>query len=260
MRFEGTAPGLAEKRLSLSAFGPALDRFLTAYKRTASNVLVSAEGAGSATGRLHRLAESLDLEIESVLGQSVAPTFVATQAVSGPQQALYADLAQTALDRLLQDIDGERKQEPRSKVARAFLQALPIGIARQTYTLKHGDTDVRVVEFGTASIAELPANLPHLVRGQGQVVGVGFAPGEPYVEVSANGKAKPILCRCTADAVEVALSMRSTPVEFLAIGEDNTCRLLWLRDAAKPFKPIGPQERLERIHADWNVTLTALAQ
>ena len=260
IRYDGDTRGLSEKRLSLAEFSPALAELLKAYRRTASNLLASAgDGSSSSTGRLHKQAELLDLEIESIAGNSAMPSFVATQMASATQACLIPDIALKSLDRLLQDIEEESKGSPQSHVARAYLRSLPSGIKNQLYVLKYGDVEMRRVAFGAPVIAEIPHELPRLLRGTGQVVGVGFAPGHPYVEIMSKERPKETLCYCGEQLVELALGMRGKEVEFLAIGSEKF-RLLWMRDASDPFQPPSPTERLARIKKDWSRTLAALAQ
>jgi hypothetical protein len=260
IKFDGDARGLADKRLSLSEFSRALGELLKAYRRTASNLLVHATGeTASSTGRLHRLAEQLDLEIETIVGNSVQPVFVATQAPLGLQELLIQDLAPQALDRLLNDIDQEQQGRAQSKVARDYLDSLPKTVTSQSYTLRVGDKDVRTVTFGVPTLVELPGELPRLFREAGQVVGVGFSPGEPYVELTSTSRSKPIVCRAPTELVDLALTLRGKPVEFMAVGSDRF-RLLWIRDASQPFQPLEPADRLARIHKDWSETLTELGR
>jgi hypothetical protein len=69
VRFEGTAPGLPEHRLSLGAFGKALDQLLATYRRIASGMITNAldePGYGMSGGKYAKEAERLDLELEAI--------------------------------------------------------------------------------------------------------------------------------------------------------------------------------------------------
>lgn len=261
IKFEGDARGLREKRLSLADFGPAMAQLLKAYRRTASNLLQSATGGdiNSATGRLHKQAELLDLEIEAIQGNSVEPSFVATQAPFEQQVALFGSLPEQALDRLILDIEAEASGRPQSHVARKYLTDLPAGVHRQTYSLFDGTRVLRSVTFAAPHLAELPVDLPRLLKLVGTVVGVGFVPGANYVDFGVPGVKQPISCSARPEHVDQALALRTGPVEALILQAQKP-RLMWLRSAADPFKPMGDAERSSAIHARWKDVLTVLAQ
>ncbi len=67
--WDGDTPGLAQHRLSLAEFGPALNRMLIAMRRIASGIVTQAQEGGDTGlrgGRLAKLASQLDLEITGV--------------------------------------------------------------------------------------------------------------------------------------------------------------------------------------------------
>jgi len=260
--FDGDVRGLSEHRISLAAFLPAFNELLRAYRRTASNILTAAVGdagdGGSATGRLHKQALSLDLELSSVEEGCARPGFVATQAAV-VQQVLFSDLPRRAADRLLLDIEAESQGRAQSVVVRNFLQALPAGLQRQEYDLYDGAEHVRHVAFGHAALVELPPKLPSLLRLSGLITGLGFVPGNPYVEFLPTGRSTPVLCYATTEQVEAALPLRGTLVEAQAVLADRP-RLLSVRRADAPSPVASPTERVLRIHTEWHSTLTALAR
>lgn len=169
--FEGTEPGLAQKRLSLSAFGEPFRLLLIAVQRTASAILSSAledPAYGSHGGQYKAEARLLDLEIcgladaegsatlELLCMARVPPGGQLTIGHAVPASFARFDLAALAIERLLQDIDAERRGTRRNAAVHRYLQSLPAGITRQRYRATCGDHVLGDVQFNGI---ELSGNL-----------------------------------------------------------------------------------------------------
>lgn len=265
--FDGTTPGLEEHRLSLSAFAEPLTLLLAALQRTASAILASASEDpeyGSRGGKLADAAKLLDLELASVEAGSARPVFVCTaRAPSGSQSALPGidmtrdDLAEAAVERLLRDIDAESAGKPRSASARRYLRSLPPGITSQRYTAtSHGKTLVEA-RFEVAAMAEPTPSLPRLIKVVGDVLGVGFEPGQCIVSVKAGNKAW--RCTATSKQVDSAIRLRGAPVE-LAVLDGEKPSVVWIRALGAPAALPTTDETIEHLHTSWEQTLTVLAR
>ena len=261
--WDGDVPGLKEQRLSLAAFAEPLSLLVKALRRTASGIIAQAQDDPSygARGGSHRQdALRLDLAIE---GLSEGSTVVNLDCLAAPPPPgvvlqLWDDLPRLAADRLLSDIFDEAKSHPRSSSARKFLRSLPIGLTAQKYTLYDGGALVREVAFGHAEVADVPNELPSLVQAEGDVVGVGFPPGDLYVELRIGQRR--ITCSATAEQVDLAIALRSHRVLAMVLDGDPKPRLLWLRDAAKPLVIPDPARRTQLIAERWNDALDRLAK
>lgn len=255
--FDGDVRGLAQHRLSLQAFGPALVELARAFRRTASNILTSAAEDDVATGRLHRQAECIDLELTEVKPGSTMPVFDVTF-VQGGQQPLIADIVERAAIRFLEDVEGEASGQPRSSVVRKFLAKLPDGVTHQNYAVLDGNRVLKTVSFGTPRLPTLPPDLPRLTYVTGTIAALGFVEGASFVDIAIEG-GRSVESAASLAQVETALQLRGETVQALIL-EGARSRLMWIRSAATRFEPLPPDARTERIHKDWSETLAALAR
>lgn len=256
IKWGGSAPGINEHRLSLDGFVTSLDLLLRALRRIASNLLTEAAG-DAATGRLHRDAKLLDIEISGVVEGSVGLESVVTlSAPRGMNLDLLENLSLRATHSLFDAIEGEAKGKYINQAVRKYLKSLPDGLTWQEYDFQSNGTQ-RSVVIGEVNLPEQPLDLPYLRTGVGQVVGVGFEPGEPFVRFSIDDKS--ITATATDELVERALDLREKSVEAFLVVTDKSTRLLSMRDLEVELDPIS-QSAEYLLFGKWTGLLERLAQ
>lgn len=257
--WDGTVPGLTEHRLSLDAFGPALKELLSAVRRIASDLEMQARGpGGGGRGRLARQASNLDIQIETVQGNSPVRLAASVVPIEAPDRPLIDDLPERALDMFIDDLQREARGIPAHYRVRRFLEVLPKGLTQQTYVaLNHDGAVRRSADIGAVTIAD-PRRAPHLVELEGVVVGVGFEPGRNEVKVRA-ASGELMTFSASESLVGRALELRLQHVNVLAVHDEST-RVRLLRVATTEKRPPTPDQRLEAIVAKWGGLLTRLAR
>jgi hypothetical protein len=260
--WEGEAPGVADHRLSISAFGDALKELLKAYRRIASNMLRDAAGYAE-RGRLNELANLLDIEIAQIEGSSVELSAVCTfRPPPDPQANLFfpGDILERAGKELLDSIDEESKGHPYNTSVRNYLSALPSGLTRQQYELsENGKVLHAPVVIGPVSIAATPLlNLPYLIEFTGSVTGVGFEPGVTEVRVRTEEDER-LRFLAPVSLVEQALELRGKTVRGLAV-KAKEMRLLRLSDATAPAFVLTRALEEDYLFGRWDALLRRLAQ
>jgi hypothetical protein len=265
--FDGTTPGLKEHRLSLVAFAKPLQHLVAAIRRTASAIVASGSedpAYGSRGGKLADPAKLIDLELVAIEKGSAAPYFVCTARSPGlPQLAIRGlgtpanDLAEMSVDRFLRDIEAEGSGKRQSHSVRRFLKSIPEGVTSQRYVASSGGRMIREVRVATVNLAKALNPLPRLVQITGDVIGVGFEPGQSFVVLKSGTRS--IKCTATTPQVEAALHLRADRITA-AVLEGERPVLLWIRGAevSAPVPALG--ETIEHLHTDWANTLKVLAQ
>ncbi|MDO8430790.1 MAG: hypothetical protein Q7S58_00120 [Candidatus Binatus sp.] len=256
IKWDGTAPGLAENRLSLSAFGESLPLLLASLRRIATNLVGDVfEERQARGGRFANAARQLDIEIAELVKGSAGFDSVITFSTPLGSTFPLLDFAQSAGTQLLDALDSEGRGVAKNASVRRYLQALPKGITRQTYSLHLNGTVLQEVSFGEAVLPELPMEAPYLVQYSGNVIGVGFAPGRPEVRIKTETGS--ITFAATAEQVDAALRLRESEVTALGVFQDNAHRLLILRDTKTAATP---STRESAIYDRWQTVLKRLAQ
>ena len=257
--FEGTTPGVADHRLSLSLFADALGYLASALQRTASAELSQSDEAKT-RGNIAAPAKLLDLELLAVEDNCVS---VRMEAVSreyfGPQTAANQELAARASLRLLEEIEAEATGSEQSPVARKFLQYLPEGLSSQKYRLtRDGET---IKEFSVGSIQALkPRKHPRVTLLRGQIVAVGFPPGTTSFAMRSGDRR--VTIGIEPSQVDDVLALRGGVVRVAARVSGSDSNLLWIRrdDDARNAVPL----EVETVHAlairDFSKTLQRLGE
>jgi len=261
VQYDGSVPGLAEHRLSLEAFGPALQQLLRASKRIATSLAVDAVEPeyGRKGGRLAKQAEQLDVQLEAIEEGSVRLRLVlALGLLAGEQMDLFADLPRRVGDAVLEAIEHESKGEPRSYPIRQYLRALPSGLQKQSYLLRDSGVEIRSFSVDSQHLPELPEELPHLVEVETEVTGVGFPPGRSEVRVLSNSLQMPL--EANQEQVDKALAGRNRPVRVLAVVQGRRARLLSLTDATQPRWSPSEPDRERLLFQRWSSLLERLAR
>ncbi len=255
IKWEGTAPGLAEGRLSLSAFGEPLKLLLASLRRIATNK-VSDDIEESNVGRFAKEAKQLDIEITDLVKESSGfdslITFTDPYSV---ESSLLASLQEKVGRELLEAIDDERQGVLRNSGVRRYLQSLPKGIAKQTYALHRNGTTLKEVSFTSTSISDVPPELPFIANYIGKVVGLGFEPGKLEVKIKTDRAV--VHVSATAKQVESALNLRHSTVRAVVVSAETGQRLLFIQDVNDP---VYKSTRDAAIYERWNELLVRLAQ
>lgn len=262
IHWTGTAPGLAEHRLSLGAFAKALELLLAAYRRIASGLLTSAREdptCGAGGGKYAKQAERLDLEIESVSEGSLSLSVqCASHFPLGANLDLFDDLPLRAGQQLLEHIEAESRGQPRHVGTRKYLASLPPGVSGQRYRLLRGSTCEKEVSVGELALPQLPEETPHLEMHRGFVVGVGFEPGKSEIRLKTKEPSRQITLSASPEWVQKALDFRNVEADVLVLAGERS-KLLWLRPAGREWKAPSPDERAAFIFSTWDELLRRLA-
>jgi hypothetical protein len=254
--WDGPVAGVAEHRLSLTAFGPALDKLLTAAKRIASNTVTKA-AEPSETGRLAKLAHGIDIQIAGVVGNSTGVQGLLTfDAPANYQDRLFFSLPERTGLELLEAIESENAGESRNVAVRNFLRALPPGLSRQRYFLHENGRVIKDLELGAVKVPEGMLSLPYLQEIVGMVSGVGFDPGKSEVRLKTDEPAN-VTMMATEQQVNNALVLRHEKIRALLLhSEVIGNKLLTLVSEDSP-RPSYSDE--EYIFEKWERTLQELA-
>lgn len=239
--WDGDAPGLAQHRLSLAEFGPALNRMLIAMRRIASGIVTQAsegDDLGLRGGRLAKVASQLDLEITGVEQGSLGLTMACVLRLA-PEQASDAvrSLADQTCAEFVTAIEHESTGRLRNGMVREYLRSLPVGVKSQSYSVQRSDGSAVQTQVGAVTLAELPADAPVLDEMVAIVMGVSFDPARPEVRIQDPKTKRTIVCSATVPLVEQAVSLRSTPVRALVVQAVGKLRLLRLRSADASMEP-----------------------
>ncbi len=256
IKWDGTAPGLAENRLSLGAFGDSLTLLLNSLRRIATNLVGQAVDERHArAGRFANAARQLDIEITELVKGSAGFDSVITFATPVGSTLPLLDLAQTAGTELLEALQAEGQGVARNGSVRKYLQSLPKGVTQQTYSLHSNGAALKEISFGQAVLPELPKETPCLVQFSGSVIGVGFAPGKSEVRLKTDTST--VILSATPGQVDAALRLRESDVVALGVFHDDAYRLLMLRDANAEPKS---HSRETALYERWEGVLKRLAQ
>ena len=260
IHWDGDVPGIAEQRLSLALFGPALRHLLMAVRRTASNIIREAhERKTTNAGRFLEEADSIDIQIAAITGGSTGMENVIAVQIP-PDQSLFwpEGLAEDAVDRVLADIDRESKGAYRNPRVRDYLHALPPGLTTQDYYLIVNGETKREVHLGSLNLPVELETLPYLVELEGRVIGVGFEPGRNFVRVKSSGASgSEMTFAATPEQVMGALEIREGDVRVLALIHEPNKRLLRLQRRTDQRVRLNATEY---IFEKWQGLLERLAQ
>jgi hypothetical protein len=256
--WQGNVPGLAEHRLSLDAFGQALEQLVTAYRRIASNLLAQAD---SSTGRLHSFAYLFDLQLEQIKEGSAG--IVAACVIDAEPDIFGGDLIDhwttRAVDTLLTDIEAEANGEFRNGAVRKYLRALPEGVTGQRYTFSGGNGHRREISIGSMRLPEGPTEMPVMHERTYAIVGVGFEPGESFVRLK--GADDTVTCEATPQQVAKALELRFGSVRAMIVRQSGRkARLIRIRREGEELRPLSPQQEETLLFGKWHNLLGRLAK
>lgn len=254
IKYDGDVAGLSEHRLSLSQFGSALSELVKVVRRSISNRLVNADRDthGAQGGRLARLAESVDLHVESIDDGSVELAL---------DVEVTGQLDMLALESGLSDfVDGVERASTGSEsnsIFGRYLAALPTGLAAHSYRAAAGDRVFAAASLGpvTATSAEdEAAQGPLLIEVEARVRGVDFQP--PRVRLQTDlGR---LSLKASGDLVARALALRdeTTRVRYLP----SVQRLLAIRGTDDERKAGSFESAVDDVFDRWAELLDRLSR
>ncbi len=261
--WDGTAPGLAEHELSVSALNESLHLLLVAIRRIRTNTLTGATGdseRGGRGGRLARGCEQIDLRIRTV-GHGCLILGVDVVFPDSPNGDLFgATHIEETMTALFDALGAESRGEPRNLAVRKYLRSLK-GVTSQKYTAHVGDRIVRGVTLGALTLTPDADDHPYPREARGKICGVLFPPDGPEVVVTLPEGTR-LRLTATTKQVERALVLRDTEVIARVMHRDRgKPRLLSLRAAddaprASPDAEAAQTFVLER----WRETLERLGR
>lgn len=263
IKWDGAVPGVAEHRLSIAAFGPALQALLVALRRIASGIVVDAledPAYGVRGGRLAEKARLLDVQIAKLEeGSLLLETECVNRPPPGMNMELFDELPARALQKFMRDVKSESRGQPANVLVRNFLTSMPTGLSFQRYEAYRDGDLLDFAEVGAVKLPELPVEPPFLRELHGTIAGVSFEPTKPEIRFATpEGKFN---VPATLSQVERALALRKGPVHALMIdGPGVLSRLLWLREESAPGPLDDPRARTEAIFGRWGRLLERLAQ
>lgn len=256
IKWEGFAPGLDEKRLSLSAFGEPLRLLLAGLRRIATNIVSEAFEDRAPRGRFANEAKRLDIEIRELVKESSGFDGIITVATAPNDIFPLFDLASNAGTQLLEALDSESRGVAKSASVRNYLRSLPTGITKQTYWLHRNGTTIKEVSFGEAVLPDLPVDLPYIAEYSGYIIGVEFEPGRPEVKMKTEAGSD-VTFAATSAQVDSALDLRHTKATAVAVVQGKSHRLIILQEADRP---LNHSTREVAIYERWEGALKRLAQ
>lgn len=257
IKFDGETPAIRAHRLSIGELGEPLRLLLAALRRTATLMAKNAidDGTKNPGGRYTVLAAGLDLQISAIKDGCVRIVTEATH-TPGPKQNAEMWFTREAVTRLLEDIEHEAHDRPRSIVARAYLASLPPSVSTQEYVCRQDGEVVKEVSIGKVTIPAPPADAPRVLRRVCAVAGAQWDSDHESVTLVVDEKRTRFTA--SAELVERALAMRNTTVRATVL-DAKVPRLLRL-DAVDA--PDGmPAERITgHIMERWAGVLERLAK
>ena len=257
--WEGSAPGLAEKRLSLLAFGPALNALLKAAKNVARRQVAAARGEEYDPETATK-SSLVDLQVSAFTGGS-ADTMLEVvpipSAIGGA--SLFEDFGAEIVRDLRLSLEHESSGRRRDRFVSEYLSSLPSGLTRQSYTIIIDGKAEEPLEIREMTLLELPPPPTALVIVKGIVEGVSFGEkGEPGIRFAPwTGKVLSLIA--TKAQVEDAVRLRHEKTQALVLMTARP-RLMWVRKEDAPVFSMTDDERRLHFMSRWAGVLTELAK
>jgi hypothetical protein len=264
--WDGDAAGLAQHRLSLAEFGPALNRMLIAMRRIASGIVTQAQEGGDVGmrgGRLAKLASQLDLEITGVEQGSLGLTMACVLRLAPDQSSEpVSSLADQTCSEFVTAIEHESAGRLRNGMVREYLRALPSGVKSQSYSVCRSDGSIFRAQIGQVTLAQMPAEAPALDEIVAAIMGVSFDPSRPEIRLQDPKSKRAVVCSATPTLIERALALRSAPVRALMVQHAGKLRLLRLcpADAVMDLPGLAAETSSALLWERWDELLRRFAQ
>jgi hypothetical protein len=260
---EGTGAGLENGRLGLSYFNESFRELLRAYRGIATMYISSAESDDVNTrvqGRKPKLAEQMDLEIDSITHQSppairlVCPV---PQIETNSTNELFAkDVVRRSARELIDAIEAEARGVPRNKYVRRFLQKLPLGTKRQSWQLYEDGKLVKTITVADLQLPSLELSTAGIVRVEGRISGIYFPPSGEIRIADGNFTS---WFKASEEQIEKAISLRNVPVVALGVQKGGKLNLLWVKKQDE-IRRSEARERDRYFATKWAGALKRLAK
>ena len=216
---------------------------------------------GAVAEKYAEQAKIIDLEIFEVKGNSPLQVgFACTAHIPmGRQYPMFPqNLLKLSGKVFLESLRAESKGELRNAAVRRYLLSLPPGVTRQEYKLQQAEEVIDAATIGDVNIASLPEQLPYLDKIEGDVVGVGFAPGPNEVRIKQKNEAA-VGLSAREDHISMSLGFRGAPV-IATVLAGKTKRLLSLRLQDSSEKRLSHEQAVAYINQRWGSLLKRLAE
>lgn len=263
IRFDGNASGLAEHRLSIAEFGPAMVKLLAAVRLAAQE---AAGGKANANQRYKasKIGKQFDLQLATITDGCVNLSFLIVPFAIGSGIDAVSDdfnrVAEKTAELVVRDLDAEwNSTSPTGNLAvRRFFESLPAGVQQQEYGAYSGGRLIRKTELVARESNDMArVEVPRLADIQGRIFGVRFDPPRIDIRDAAGAIHR---CRSTSNLIQTALDLRENPVAAKVLVRRDGVRLLILRGAgARVFVPTA-NERRKHLYTKWDGTLRKLAE
>ncbi|WFG54110.1 hypothetical protein Mx9_p03 [Myxococcus phage Mx9] len=236
--WDGNAPGLSDGRLSLAAFGPALQALLKAARNIARQQVAAAVGEEYDEAKATK-STLVDLQLSSFTSGSAQPTLdVIPLASNVGAMHLIENLPERVTKELHEGIRAEAQGVRRNRFINEFLHLLPKELTKQKYSLVLDGEVEDTFDVEHMRLLEPVEDYPDLILLKGQVEGVNFGShGDPQIRfIPWNGK------RITAFATKAQVGQAiahqdSAQALFLRDAKTRQHRVLWIRaDGAPPSR------------------------
>lgn len=261
--WDGNVKGLAEHRVSVSAFGSSINILTQVLRRIASDIVKNAipNSERSLQGNYASQAKNIDIEIETIeVGSAGLGAFVTFTPPVPFQLSMMGDLDQRAALEFVDSVEKESKGIWQDKGVRKFLLSLPSGLTKQKYSVsdESGKLLREPVEITSLHLAEMPKSAPVLCRHYGNIIAIGFEPGRTEIKLKRTD-GRVVSLGATKEQVMTAWSLRDSNVKVLSV-LTGIHRLLKLEEAeAKDFETT-PEKVKTHIFGRWDELLRRLAQ
>ena len=262
--FEGDGALVRDGRVSLSLFLEPLRFLLTAYQKTAAGILrqtgdSEGDGDGEAPSYTPAAAAALDLEIAVVTEGSVDISFAPRQRPAlKRRERRVEDLDVAAAERLIEDLDAERRGLSRNQAARDFLRKLPPEVRRQRYELRRGDKVVRSAEFNEVTLYQGAAPVPRARFVTGAVASMCFEKDREFIELRV--KSSLLKLKCTKAQVDTAVALRNDVIACMYLASpEQSDRVLWLKLHSEKWRP-SDEAVNEHVLTRWDGVFERLAR
>lgn len=261
--WDGDVKGLAEHRISVSAFGPAITRLTQVLRRIASDIVKSglSNSQRSVQGRYASEAKSIDIEIESIEVGSGGLGALVTFTPEHPYQfSVFGNLDERVALEFVDSVEQESRGIWQNQGVRKYLQSLPQGLTKQTYAVTDEQgRNLRIpVEIADVHLTEMPRTAPSICRHYGSIVAIGFEPGKTEVRVKRlDGKM--VTFAATPEQVQTAWELKDAQVKVLSVYKGQH-RLLKLQRATEEDFEVTSEAVDTHIFQRWDNVLRRLAQ
>lgn len=257
--WDGETPGLKEGRLSIAAFGPALQALLKAARNIARRQVADAMGEEDYDTGRGTPSTLVDLQLSTYQPGSAQPTLDVVPMPSNFGALQYFDdLPERVTEELFTSIKEESKGRRRNRFINEFLHSLPTGVSVQRYAiLRDGDeVDTFSVTSQELTLLEPAPEYPRVVMLSGKVEALTFGErADPWVKFIPMNR-RPFIAYCTREQIQQAFHVRDNAKALFAMGEKP--RVLWIRAGDARVPTLSPEQRIRDVEERWGSALERL--